>query len=262
MRNDGLMGKEKIIAVIKITVPAIAVLSWLLLYFTVLWRLPFTSSLNRVKIPDDCREIETDVIWTDLEIVHIKAERVFSSEKSLEELEDYINENNSHLGRIDFGSWSCLDYDHADAVSTEDHPELPWDGTESYYVLTYSTWGTGIIDISVFLAGIISAVLAGALVFFLMGKIFPEVRIPVTTCAFISGCWLNTSISPILGVFTFFYLGVVVFLLLLLIVLGFVFGIIAWKRGGYKIAVAGIWCSAFGLSIAAGSLFVYLLIAC
>lgn len=67
--------------------------------------------------------------------------------------------------------------------------------------------------------------------------------------------------SPILGVFTLFYLGVVVFPLFLLIVLGFVFGIIAWKKGGYKIAVAGILCSSFGLSIAAGSLLVYFLIA-
>ena len=255
------MSKEKIIITIKITAPVLAAFLWLLLYFTVLWRLPFTCNLNRVKLPKDCKEIETNVIWTDLEIVHIKAERVFSSERSLEELEDYINNNNNHLGRIDFGWWSCPEYDHADAVSPDDHLELPWDGTETYYVLTYSTWGIGIIDISVFLAGIISAVLAGALVFFLMGKIFPEVKIPVTTCAFISGCWLNTSFSPILGVFTLFCLGVVVFLLLLLIVFGFVFGIIAWKKGGYKVAVAGIWCSSFGLSIAVGSLLVYFLIA-
>ena len=89
------MSKEKIIITIKITAPVLAAFLWLLLYFTVLWRLPFTCNLNRVKLPKDCKEIETNVIWTDLEIVHIKAERVFSSERSLEELEDYINKNTS-----------------------------------------------------------------------------------------------------------------------------------------------------------------------
>lgn len=176
----------------------------------------------------------------------------------MEELEEYINKNNRHLGRIHFGWWTCPEFEHSEAVSPEDYPQLRGGG---YYDLTYSTKGGYIIDIAVFLAGFISAVLAGALVFFLMGKIFPEVKIPVTACAFISGCWLNTSISPILGVFTFFYLGVVVFLLLFLIVFGFVLGIIAWKKGGYKVAVAGIWCSSFGLSIAVGSLLVYFLIA-
>lgn len=61
-----------------------------------------------MKLPKDCKEIETDVIWKDLEIVYIEAERVFRSERSLEELEDYINKNNSHLGRIDFfGDIGC-----------------------------------------------------------------------------------------------------------------------------------------------------------
>ena len=56
------MSREKIILVIKVIAPVIAALLWLLLYFTVLWRLPFTCNLNRVKLPKNCKEIEMDVI--------------------------------------------------------------------------------------------------------------------------------------------------------------------------------------------------------
>ena len=279
------MSREKIILVIKIIAPVIITLLWLLLYFTILWRLPFICNLNRVKLPDGCREIETNVIWTDLEIVHIKAERVFSSEKSLEELEDYINENNSHLERIDFGSWSCPEYDHADAVSPEDHPELPWDGTETYYVLTYSTWGTS-IDTFVFLTGgflagiiwILTGIPAGVLFRKKASSIFPALfadcsqavaktyaaaSLGIGICCLVPYLFLLTGLPDMLDGFIYVLVELFVFVLWagrpMAAVLfagisagGLFCGIKGSALEGRKMAVAGSICSVFGICLAAG----------
>lgn len=283
------MSKRETIPAMKIIVPVLAAIVWLLLYFTILWRLPFVCNLNRVKIPDGCKEIETDVVWSDLEIMHIKAERVFSSKSSREQLEDFINKNNSHLGRITFGWWSCPEYDHADAVSPEDHPELPWDGTETYYVLTYSTWGTS-IDVIAFLLGGISATLVGILSFFLTGRVMrrKEYNIPLVYLtneqqASEKGFSIASLVFGICGLFPYVFLvtgmpGMPEMLELPYLfenflflsgacsmffspVAGMIFGIMGKKKGGKKMADAGIICSFLGLCLIIGMVCVYFLIA-
>lgn len=252
------MGKEKIIVAIKVIVPVIATILWLLLYFTVLWFLPFIWNLNRVKIPKDCKELATEVVWSDIEMVHIKAERVFSSESSREQLEDYIKKNNHHLGRITFGWWSYPEYEHTDAVSPEDYPEL-WDG--GYYVLTYSTWDTS-IHMVVYLLGAVSAVLIGIFIFFLFGWLFRgKMDVSMTSLAFGIGCCCNPCITP-LGIYSFLYFGpLVAGMLIILLVFGVVFGIMGKKRSDHRIAVAGIICSSLEACLAIGGLLVYFIIA-
>lgn len=274
-------------------IPVFVAVLWELLYFTVLWRLPFICNLNRVKIPKDCKEIETNVIWTDLEIVHIKAERVFSSERSLEELEDYINNNNSHLGRIDFGWWSCPEYDHADAVSPEDHPELSWDGTETYYVLTYSTWETG-IDTFVFLAGgifagiiwILTSIPAGVLLRKKAFRVFPASfadctqgfakKYAAASLGIGIGClvpyvFLLTGLPEMLDGFIYtlveslvfvLWIGRPVFAVLLAgISAGGLFcGIKGCALEGRKMAAVGSVCSVFGICLAIGMFCRYFLL--
>lgn len=281
------MGEEKVVVAIKVIVPVIATILWLLLYFTVLWRLPFIWNLNRVKVPKDCKEVATDVIWSDLEIMHIKAERVFSSERSREELEDYINKNNSHLGRIDFGWWSYPEYDHVDAVDPEDYPEL-WDG--DCYVLTYSTWGTG-IDAVVFLAGGILGTVLGIIVYVLMekmfhkkmnyvfpvypdygqdtaGKMYSVTSLIFGICSILPYVFLLTglpelpeALGMVMGMFTYV---LPLFLPVAFIggaVLGIVFGIVGKEKGGAKIANTGMAFSYLGFCLALGIPFVYFLIA-
>ena len=287
------MSKREKIILIELIVPPSIVILWLLLYFTILWRLPFTYNLNRVKIPDDCREIETNVIWTDLEIVHIKAERVFSSERSLEELKDYINKNNSRLGRIDFGWWSCPEYDHADAVSPDDHPELSWDGTETYYVLTYSTWGTS-IDTFVFLAGsfiagiiwILTSIPAGVLLRKKAFGVFPDsfadrsqsftkkyavASLGIGIVCLVPYVFLLTGLPDILDGLIYTLVELFVFVLwagrpMAAVLLagisagGLFCGIKGDALEGRRTAVTGSVCSVFGICLAAGMFCRYFLV--
>lgn len=244
---------------INIILPILVTTCWLILYFTVIWRLPFIWNLNRVKIPDDCKEVMTNAVWSDVEIMHIRAERAFHSKKSREQLQDYIDKYNRHLGRIEFGWWSYPEYDHVDAISPDDYPEL-WD--EDCYVLSYSTWGTS-IDIFVFLFGGVSAVLMGLLVFFLSVRShLKNMEMAVFSLGYVIG-WCNLWITLFLGVFTYLHFGLVVAgLLIALTALGVLLGVNGKNKERYRIATAGVCCSLLGLCITFGGFLVHLLIVC
>lgn len=114
---------------------------WLLVYFGIIIKIPFYFYINSIVLPKGCKQMETNVIITDLDGHQIIAERLIYSDKSEEEIKRYIDENNKFSKRIKvtgFFRSNSLDYDHDILIPSEKYPYGTQDA-EKYILLHYST---------------------------------------------------------------------------------------------------------------------------
>ncbi|MBQ3464192.1 MAG: hypothetical protein IJH36_14030, partial [Clostridia bacterium] len=81
--------KKRIISISIISVLCIIVLS------AIFWRVPFYIKLKNIDVPKNCTEIETRVEFTDVYWYHIIGERLVKYDGGYEELQSYVEENNS-----------------------------------------------------------------------------------------------------------------------------------------------------------------------
>lgn len=116
----------------------ICILAAIIVILFLLWKLPFYYILNQVKLPENCKTFQTKVVLTDVYTVHILGEKVIVSDMNEEELEKYIQENNSqkwikHISVSPFfREWDDF------AVFPEDYEEeIPEEEKGNYYVITY-----------------------------------------------------------------------------------------------------------------------------
>lgn len=155
---------------------SLTVIIWGLLYFLLLWRLPYCYQVNRIKLPDGCRTITVKARWSDMYVSHIAMGKMFKADKiNTDALWDEILEENQelwkeiqklpkHMDRLYIRglgepSWEFWpDYDiPADwflgRVRGEDY--------EHYYVLMYNVDFDTSDAVIILCGGIISTVLAG-----------------------------------------------------------------------------------------------------
>ena len=81
--------KKRIISISIISVVCIIVRS------AIFWRVPFYIKLKNIDVPKNCTEIETRVEFTDVYWYHIIGERLVKYDGGYEELQSYVEENNS-----------------------------------------------------------------------------------------------------------------------------------------------------------------------
>lgn len=127
------MSKSKkgiIVSVILMTVMVIAVVT--------LWKVPVLIGLNNINIPENCEEIKTEVVLTDVYEWHILGEKVFKCDDGYESVKKYVEANNSKkdLAKIHvapfFREWddfAVFPNDYYDKVNKEDY--------DKYCVLVY-----------------------------------------------------------------------------------------------------------------------------
>lgn len=116
---------------------------WLVLYFSILIKLPFYCYMNQIKLPENCTRLESNVVITDLAYGwHITAECLIYSDHSEEEIENYINENNRFVKRITvinlFRS-NNQDADHEILIPSGKYADSPVQDQEKYILLNYTS---------------------------------------------------------------------------------------------------------------------------
>ncbi len=81
--------KKKIISISILSVLCIIVL------IAICWKAPFYIKLKSIDVPKNCTEIETKVELTDVYWYHVIGERLVKYDGGYEELQSYVEENNS-----------------------------------------------------------------------------------------------------------------------------------------------------------------------
>ena len=116
---------------------------WLVLYYSILIKVPFYVYMNQLHLPEECTNLETNVIITDLAYGwHIEAERLFYSSQGEETIERYIDENNRFSNGIVVSNFyesnGNVDYDHDILIPSEKYPYQEQDA-ENYILLHYNS---------------------------------------------------------------------------------------------------------------------------
>lgn len=113
---------------------------WLVLYYSILIKVPFYVYMNHLHLPEECTGLETNVIITDLVFGwHIEAERLIYSKQGEKAIEHYIYENNRFLNGIEvrnFYESNAYEYDHDILIPSEKYPYQEQDA-ENYILLHY-----------------------------------------------------------------------------------------------------------------------------
>lgn len=145
--TSGQSAKKKAKAIIWMIVVG---LIWLVLYNSILIKVPFYIYMNLIQLPEECTSLETNVIITDIYGWHVEAERLIYSKQGEQAIEHYIYENNRFaqgIGVRNFYESNTLEYegDGEILIPSEKYPYQEQDA-ENYISLRYTSamigeWG-------------------------------------------------------------------------------------------------------------------------
>lgn len=116
---------------------------WVVAYFGFIIKLPFYIYINNISVPEECTQLETNVIISEFPTWQIVADRLVYTAASEEEIEEYIVRNNRYSKRIKVANLferNNPEYDDYDIViSSEQYAYVEGEEKDNYIVLEYSS---------------------------------------------------------------------------------------------------------------------------
>lgn len=116
---------------------------WVVAYFGFIIKLPFYIYINNISVPEECTQLETNVIISEFPTWQIVADRLVYTAASEEEIEEYIVRNNRYSKRIKVANLferNNPEYDDYDIViSSEQYAYVEEEEKDNYIVLEYSS---------------------------------------------------------------------------------------------------------------------------
>lgn len=168
----------------------LVVIIWGILYFLVIWRLPYCYQVNQIKLPEKCKDITTKAGWTDVYVSHIAMGRMFRADttdtdalwneilQNNKELWEDIQKLPKHMNRFalcNLGETSWESWSEDGGISAGDfYGMVDEENADYYYVLKYNV-DFGKSDAVMILAGgIISMFFVGFITAYLMRRILKK----------------------------------------------------------------------------------------